>query len=494
VAVVRQRLTSGVAKPEFEYELLSMFVKNELGAMLTMPLLAIIIALASMFWAPPGEAMIWLGVLFLARSMQMSVCYAFHGVPRAEVDVRRWRATLVGVEALYGVAWAGVVLVGVNPSEPMAHTFVFASLIVMLTIRLLFASTVMPIIYAGTVPITFALVLRFLLLNDPFYWAMASMAVGIHVYFIFLAKGLNATVITMLEYKAEKDSLIAELVQATSISEEARRRAEEANVAKSRFLANMSHELRTPLNAILGFSEVMKTEMMGPMQNPVYRDYAENIHSSGKHLLHVINEILDLSRIEAGKHMLQEGSVYLVDVVDECERLLKLKAESKALKLVEDFDESLPAIWADERALRQVCINLLGNAIKFTPPGGQITLGVRRGEDGGQIISIRDTGPGIPKEELPRVMQAFGQGSLAHTAAEGGSGLGLPIVKSLVELHGGVFELLSEIRRGTEAVVHLPKERVLQPVEPLQPLGEERHRMERPRGKLAMLGGKGRAA
>jgi two-component system cell cycle sensor histidine kinase PleC len=201
-----------------------------------------------------------------------------------------------------------------------------------------------------------------------------------------------------------------------------------------------------------------------------------------------------LSRIEAGKHMLQESSVYLVDAVDECERLLKLKAESKALKLVEDFDESLPAIWADERALRQVCINLLGNAIKFTPPGGQITLGVRRAEDGGQIISIRDTGPGIPKEELPRVMQAFGQGSLAHTAAEGGSGLGLPIVKSLVELHGGVFELLSEIRRGTEAVVHLPKERVLQPVEPLQPLGEERHRMERPRGKLAMLGGKGRAA
>ncbi|MEZ5923472.1 MAG: HAMP domain-containing sensor histidine kinase [Hyphomicrobiaceae bacterium] len=494
VAEARQRLTSGIAKPEFEYELLSMFVKNELGAILTIPLLAVIIALASMFWAPPGEAMIWAGVVLLARSMQMSVCYSFRAQPRAGIDLKKWRASLIGVEALYGVAWAGVVLVGANPSEPMAHTFVFASLIVVLTIRLLFASTVMPVIYAGTIPITFALVLRFLLLNDPFYWAMASMAVGIHVYFIFLAKGLNATVMTMLEYKAEKDSLIAELEHATSISEEARRRAEEANVAKSRFLANMSHELRTPLNAILGFSEVMKTEMMGPMQNPTYREYAENIHSSGKHLLHVINEILDLSRIEAGKHELAEEAVHLVDVVEDCERLLKLKAESKALKLIEAMEENLPPIWADERALRQICINLLGNAIKFTPPGGQITLGVFGCDDGSQILSVKDTGPGIPKEELPRVMQAFGQGSLAHTAAEGGSGLGLPIVKSLVELHGGTFELKSEVRRGTEVIVHLPKERVLQPVEPLQPLGQERHRTEQPRHRLAVLKGKVRAA
>jgi two-component system cell cycle sensor histidine kinase PleC len=494
VSEARQRLATGVAKPEFEYELLSMFVKNELGATLTIPLLAIIIALASMFWAPPGEAMLWAGAVFLARSMQMSVCYGFSSVPRTGIDIKRWKATLIGVEAVYGVAWAGVVLVGVNPSEPMAHTFVFASLVVVLTIRLLFASTVLPIIYAGTIPITFALVLRFLLLNDAFYWAMAAMAVGIHIYFIFLAKGLNATVMTMLEYKAEKDSLIAELEQATSISEEARRRAEEANIAKSRFLANMSHELRTPLNAILGFSEVMKTEMMGPMENKTYLEYAENIHSSGRHLLQVINEILDLSRIEAGKHELQEESMYLADVVDDCQRLLKLKAESKALRLIEDIDDSLPPLWADERALRQVCINLVGNAIKFTPPGGQITLGVYRSDGGGQVMSILDTGPGIPAEELPRVMQAFGQGSLAHTAAEGGSGLGLPIVKSLVELHGGTFELVSEVRRGTEAIVRLPKERVLQPVEPLQPLGEERHATPRSKPKLSVLRGRGRAA
>ena len=148
--------------------------------------------------------------------------------------------------------------------------------------------------------------------GHPFYLAMAAMAVGLHVYFIFLAKGLNSTALAMLEFRAEKDALIAEIEEEKSISDEARRRAEAANVAKSRFLATMSHELRTPLNAILGFSEVMKCELLGPMQNENYKEYAGNIHDSGRHLLQLINEILDLSRIEAGRYELHEEPVRLV--------------------------------------------------------------------------------------------------------------------------------------------------------------------------------------
>ena len=233
------------------------------------------------------------------------------------------------------------------------------------------------------------------------------------------------------------------------------------NKAKSRFLATMSHELRTPLNAILGFSEVMSKEIMGPLQNPTYREYAENIHSSGSHLLNLINEILDLSRIEAGRYELNEGTVSVQDVLDDCQSLLKLRAETKGLTVVEDFDRSVPQIWADERAIRQICLNLISNAIKFTPRGGKVTLTVRSTEDGGQMVRVSDTGPGIPKEELPKVMQAFGQGSLAHQTAEGGTGLGLPIVKSLIELHGGSLELLSELEVGTEATIYLPAKRVL---------------------------------
>ncbi len=181
-----------------------------------------------------------------------------------------------------------------------SHVFIFATLIVVLAIRTMFAATIPAILYAGTVPMTAAVVLRLLLLQDPFYIALASMAVGVHLYFIFLARGLRATTLSMLEYRSEKDALIAELEEQKSVSDEARRRAEAANQAKSRFLATMSHELRTPLNAILGFSEVMKTELFGPMENPTYREYAGNILDSGRHLLHLINEILDLTRIEFG--------------------------------------------------------------------------------------------------------------------------------------------------------------------------------------------------
>ena len=330
-----------------------------------------------------------------------------------------------------------------------------------LAIRMTFASTVMPILYVGTIPMTIAVVVRLLLLGEFFYLALASMAIGVHVYFIFLAKGLNSTALAMLEFRAQKDSLIADLEEANAISEEARRRAEAANLAKSRFLATMSHELRTPLNAILGFSEVMKAEIMGPMENNTYREYAQNIHQSGSHLLNLINEILDLSRIEAGKYELTEEPVRLSDIVEDCHRLLKLRADGKGPHHPR-YRGQLPQIWADERAVRQVCLNLLSNALKFTPRGGKVILRVARTPDGGQLMSVSDNGPGIPKDEIPKVMQAFGQGSLAHETAEGGTGLGLPIVKSLVDLHGGRFELRSELRKGTEVIAYLPKQRVLQ--------------------------------
>ena len=464
VRAARLQLSQGQGiKPEFDYELLHIFARNELGATITIPLLAVIIALASMYWAEPHEPVIWLAVLLGARSGLTRLCRNFVNEPRATVDVASWHNKLIAAEILYGLAWAGVALVGFRPLDHSAHIFVFAALIVVLTLRLLFASTVLPIVYAGTIPMTVGLIIRFAAQHEPFYWALAAMAVGIHIYFIFLAKGLNATVAQMLEFRAEKDALIAQLEEAKAISDEARRRAEADNLAKSRFLANISHELRTPLNAILGFSEVTMTEMMGPIGNKTYREYAENIHNSGKHLLHVINEILDLSRIEAGKHELRPEAVDLAAVVEDCHRLLKLRAEGKQLKLIEDFQPNLPPLWADEKSLRQIVLNLLSNALKFTPPGGTITMRVARTKNGGQCIRIKDTGPGIPKDELPRVMQAFGQGSLAYQSAEGGTGLGLPIVKSLVEMHGGHFVLKSELRQGTEAIVFMPPQRVLQP-------------------------------
>lgn len=480
----RQKLAQGsTIKPEFEYEMLSIFVRNELSAAFTITGLSAIFSLASMFWAPVPQAIMWLFVVIGAKVFQLELCRRFQNTPRDEINLRVWRRRLITSELVSGLAWAGFALVGVGVQDNAvpqllfsSHVFLFAALIVVLAIRMTFASTVIPILYAGTIPMTVAIVARLLSLNDSFYIALALMAVGVHIYFIFLARGLNSTALAMLEFRAQKDALIAELEEEKSFSDEARRRAEAANKAKSRFLATMSHELRTPLNAIMGFSEVMKSEILGPISNPTYREYAGSIHDSGRHLLNLINEILDLSRIEAGRYELHEEPIRLIDVAEDCCRLLKLRAESKGLTIIDNLDDNLPQVWADQRAIRQICLNLISNALKFTPKGGRITVTVDQTSEGGQFVSVRDTGPGIPEDEIPKVMQAFGQGSLAHENAEGGTGLGLPIVKNLIELHGGRFELHSELRKGTEAVVYLPRKRVLENLPPLQPLGHERHR------------------
>jgi two-component system cell cycle sensor histidine kinase PleC len=287
------------------------------------------------------------------------------------------------------------------------------------------------------------------------------------VYFTMLANRLYSTTLATLEARAEKDLLIGELEQAKAKSDEARRHAEAANVAKSRFLAQMSHELRTPLNAILGFSEVMKSEVFGPHAIPAYKEYSADIHNSGVHLLNLINEILDLSRIEAGRYELNEEPVSLAHVVEECHHLLKLRAKNKGITIHEAFEPDLPRLWADERAVRQVCLNLLSNAIKFTPQGGEVWLKVGWTASGGQYVCVKDSGPGIPEEEIPIVLATFGQGSNAIKSAEQGTGLGLPIAKGLIDMHGGTFALRSKLREGTEVIVTFPPERVMSGLAPV---------------------------
>jgi two-component system cell cycle sensor histidine kinase PleC len=298
-------------------------------------------------------------------------------------------------------------------------------------------------------------------------------------YFTMLAQRLYSTTLATLEARAEKDALIGELEQAKAISDEARRRAESANVSKSRFLAQMSHELRTPLNAILGFSEVMKSEVFGPHAVPTYKEYAGDIHNSGVHLLNLINEILDLSRIEAGRYELNEEAVDLAGVVNDCHRLLQLRAHNRGIRIHEMFEPELPRLWADERACRQICLNLLSNAIKFTPQGGEIWLKVGWTAAGGQYMSVKDNGPGIPDDEIPIVLASFGQGTNAIKSAEQGTGLGLPIAKNLIDLHGGTFRLKSKLRFGTEVIVTFQAERVMsalgpfvEPSPPTQPSHE----------------------
>ncbi len=235
----------------------------------------------------------------------------------------------------------------------------------------------------------------------------------------------------------------------------AKEQAEVASRSKSEFLANMSHELRTPLNAILGFAEVMQQEMLGPIGQPKYKEYAKDIHDSGALLLTIINDVLDLSKIEAGKLVLNPAEIDLPGLVKACFRLVRDRAKEGGVALGAELAADLPALYADERALEQMLINLLSNAVKFTPAGGRVTVTAARDGDG-FAIGVADTGVGIAEKDIATALAPFGQVENALTRKHRGTGLGLPLVRLLAELHGGSLDLESKPGAGTTATIRLP--------------------------------------
>jgi signal transduction histidine kinase len=266
---------------------------------------------------------------------------------------------------------------------------------------------------------------------------------------------LDESVDALGEVLALKDRRESELRQARDLADQASR-------VKSEFLANVSHELRTPLNAINGFSEVMRLEMYGPISNTRYRAYAEDIHESGQHLLAVINDILDVAKVEAGKLELHFEAVNVADMVALCLDTMGKLAERANLRIAVSLADGLPRVWADALRVRQILLNLLSNAIKFTPSGGRVRLSVTWHETLGAIITVSDTGIGIPQHKLATVIEPFGQVESMLSRRYRGTGLGLPLVKAFVELHGGSLSLTSEVGAGTEVRFNLPPGRAPQ--------------------------------
>jgi PAS domain S-box-containing protein len=268
-------------------------------------------------------------------------------------------------------------------------------------------------------------------------------------------ESLRVHVAELEEARGRLEAQTAALSQLASRYLTARDNAEEANRIKSQFLAMMSHELRTPLNAIIGFSEMIETQALGPVGVTRYVEYARDVHTSGRHLLELINDILDMSKVEAGKYVLHRTEVEPRRAIRHCVRMVRLRADEAAIDLIEEVPAALPMLWADERALNQILLNLLSNAIKFTNRGGRVTISAEL--VGPELrLMVSDTGIGIAAEDMERVGTPFEQIDNSHTRKHAGTGLGLALTRSLTELHGGRLEIKSELGVGTRIAVVLP--------------------------------------
>jgi two-component system, cell cycle sensor histidine kinase PleC len=472
VRATREQLQYGrQASPGFEREMVLLHINTVLQGAAAGPVLVMLTAVGGLWF----DDAVWLLAWALATMTSYAVLVlvarrASRGTCDQE-QAKRWHRSFLLIYALIGLTWAAFSFQGCTSCQLDTFTYYkSAALLIALAATAMATFALRFALYMIVLPVTVALALRAGITRDISDISVLAMICASGLFFIFMSQRLYSTNLKMLSFQTEKDDLIAELEVAKSVSDEARRRAEESNLAKSRFLASMSHELRTPLNAILGFSEVMSGEVLGPIGNPSYKEYVGDIHRSGQHLLNLINEILDLSRIEAGRYELNEGALALSDIAEDCIGLIQLKARSKNIQITEAFEQNLPMVWADEKSIRQVMLNLLSNAVKFTPSGGEIRVKLGWTAGGGQYIAIKDNGPGIAEEEIPVVLSAFGQGSIAIKSAEQGTGLGLPIVQAILAKHGGEFVLKSKLREGTEGIAILPRERVLESMAPVEGL------------------------
>ncbi|NIA72232.1 hypothetical protein HBA54_26935 [Pelagibius litoralis] len=255
------------------------------------------------------------------------------------------------------------------------------------------------------------------------------------------------------------ESEMEETLESLSQARDRANRADRANQAKSTFLTMMSHELRTPLSAIIGFAEMIEQQAMGPIGNEKYCHYATDIRESGRHVLDIVNDILDLSKVESGRETLREQDIPADLLFDGVRMIVEGLAEEAGVTLTFDYPESLPAIRADKRRLTQVLVNLLSNAVKFTPRDGRVSLRCWATEGSGIVFQAIDNGVGIARADIPLALSVFGQ--VENDCKPQGTGLGLPLAKALVELHGGTLDLQSELDEGTTVTLRLPAYRIV---------------------------------
>jgi two-component system cell cycle sensor histidine kinase PleC len=444
-----------------EFDLLTLFVRNQIRVSLAMPILSIFMMAAIYSWTTWVAAASWFGSYLTAQAIQYYLCNLYEQTRKDKLKSTEWVGMLCASETLIAVCWVIPLFAYWETGNQSQHIYLVSITLAAIAARVLTAGNYMPIILAGTGIIALATMTRCLLESGLVYNMLASIVVLAEIFFVQLARRLQGTAQEMLVFKAEREALIGQLDGALCEAEIARSKAEEANLAKSRFLATMSHELRTPLNAILGFSEILSKEMMGPHAVPVYKSYSDDIHYSGDYLLKLINDILDLSRIEANRSDLDIEPVDPCVVARESAELLSIQTSHKAQTVQFDFPDEPVRLLADNRALRQMWLNLLSNAVKFAPEASNICVSIRQKSNGSVILSVADNGPGLHADELDFMRTAFVRGTYAREKAIDGAGLGLSIVNGLAKLHEAELAMKSNQPTGLIVSIEFPSHKVL---------------------------------
>jgi two-component system cell cycle sensor histidine kinase PleC len=453
----REHVTS-VQEEKLALEQLRLALRNLRPNCWIMPILAAVMSVMFSRWVDRLLLGFWFGLVTVGGSYLGVVAYTFGRKAREVAQRRMWAAHASAAYLLFAGSWSSFGFLFWRGGDDLNHMLIM--LIIACTLAgnaaLVGASRTLTVI--GFAVHGSVLILAPLREGGTIYDGLAILAFLYVCYMAYMSRQIYSTARDMLLLRDAKNDLIHALEKSKLESDRARQRAEAASRAKSEFLANMSHELRTPLNAIIGFSEMIFSPALR-VDNAKQAEYAKLVHKSGGHLLALINDMLDLAKIEAGKLELKESDVNLKRVLCDAVRLMSANAESAGLTLRTDIAGKTPVLRADERALRQIVLNLLSNALKFTPAGGDVVVFCRIEPTGDVAIGVHDTGVGIETLDQIRVFQNFGQGRHDVVMADKGTGLGLPIVKGLCEAHGGRVELESSVGEGTRVTVIFPAAR-----------------------------------
>jgi len=400
--------------------------------------------------------------LFLPLAVTASVgasalmATAYQHYNESEGDEDSWLQCFVMTQAFGSIAWGLMPWLCWEAGNALNHMFLAACAMAVIAGLVVARGSNMKMYIANLLPLSLMTSARFLTgdsISDVVMGALAPF-VAFQMWYTGRPLVLRMGEDARLRFKVE--DLAAELEEARDQALKKRFEAETANASKTAFLANMSHELRTPLNAILGFSEIISQECFGPVGSQRYRDYAGDIHASGAHLLSLINDLLDVAKIEAGRMDIAPHPLDPARVFDVALKLISIKARERDQTLAITVEPGAPPLYADERAVKQILINLVSNAVKFTPVGGRIDVVGGKSSNGDFQITVRDNGPGIPPDKVEMIFSPFNQVDNRFDRQAGGTGLGLALVKGLAELHGGRAWLESEFGKGCSVFVALP--------------------------------------